>query len=142
MIDDEIDWHERLNNFRVDAELLYRAAHRSKIDNQRHAGEILEHDPRDHERDLFIRGFLRIPFRQRLNVFAPDFFSVAIAQHGFEDNPNTHRQSRNFSHTLLLQRRERIQKSLAAVAGVEFFQGLEFVRHFSTTKSTKLENSS
>src|SRR6202030_895255 len=51
MIDHEIDRDERLDDFWIAAEFLHRASHRREIDHQRHAGEILENNPRDHEGD-------------------------------------------------------------------------------------------
>jgi len=41
MIDHQIDRHERLDDFRISTEPFYCAAHRGKIDDERHAGEIL-----------------------------------------------------------------------------------------------------
>ena len=79
VIDHEIDRHQRLNDFRIAADLLHRASHRGKIDNQRHAREILEDDPRHHERDFFVGRLLGIPFRQRLDVLGLDFLAVAIS---------------------------------------------------------------
>ena len=70
MIDDQIDRHERLDDFRIAAEPLHRAAHRREIDEQRHAGEILQDDARDDERNFLVRRFLRVPVRQRLDIFA------------------------------------------------------------------------
>ena len=80
VIDHEIDRHERLDDFRIAAEALDRAAHRRQIDHERHAGEILENNARDDKGDFFIRRLLRVPFRQRLDIFAPDFLAVAIPQ--------------------------------------------------------------
>ena len=129
MIDHQIDRHERLDDFRIAAEPLHRAAHRREIDHQRHAGEILENDPRDDERNLFIRRRLRVPFRQRFDIFAPDFFAVAISQHRFEHDANADRQPRNLADPLLFQSRQRMEKSFAAFAGIEFLQRFEFVVH-------------
>ena len=59
---------------------LHRAAHRGQIDHQRHAGEILQNDARDDERDFFVGGLFRVPIRQGLDIFASHFFAVAIPQ--------------------------------------------------------------
>ena len=120
MIDHEIDWHEWLDNFWITAELLHCAPHRGKIDHQRNAGEILENNARYYEWNLFVGRLLRIPFGQRLYIAAANFLAVAVAQHRFEDNPNADRQPRNVSDALFFERGQRMQKSFAAVAGVEF----------------------
>ena len=81
MIDHQIDWHERFDDLRIATETLHRAAHRREIDHQRHSGEILQNDARDDERDFFVRRRFRVPIRQRLDIFAPDFLAIAISQH-------------------------------------------------------------
>jgi hypothetical protein len=55
--------------------------------------------------------------------------AIAIAQHRFENNPDAHRHSRNFSDTLFFQRRQRIEETLPPFAGIEFPQRFEFVVH-------------
>src|SRR5207247_8023888 len=103
VIDHQIDRHEWLNDFGVAAESLDCAAHRGQIDNQRHAGEILENDTCHDEWNFFVRRLLRVPVCQRFYIFAPDFLAVTIAQYRFEHDPNAHRQPRNFTDTLLFQ---------------------------------------
>ena len=73
--------------------VLHRAAHRGEIDHQRHAGEILQNNARDDERDFLVRGLLRVPVRQRFDIFALNFLAVAISQHRFEHDANADRQS-------------------------------------------------
>ena len=92
MIDDEIDRHERLDDFRIAPEPLYGAAHRGEINHKRHAGEILENNARDDKGDFLVRRCLRVPFGQRLDIFAADLFPIAIPQHGFQDDANADRQ--------------------------------------------------
>ena len=52
VVDDEVDRHERLDDLRVRAQFGGDVAHRGEIDEQRHAGEVLQHDARDDERNL------------------------------------------------------------------------------------------
>ena len=132
VIDHEIYRHQRLDDFRIAVESLHCTSHRGKIDNQRHAGEILKNDARDHERNFFVGWLLGIPFRQRLDILAADFLVVTISQDGLEHDPNADRQSRNLPDALFLQRRQRIKKSFAPVTGVEFVQRFEFVDHFKS----------
>ena len=91
MIHHEIDWNQRLDDFWIAAKPFHRASHRGEIDDQRNAGEILKNDSRNYERNLFIGRFLRIPVRQRLDIFALDFYAVAIPQCGLKHNPNAGR---------------------------------------------------
>ena len=129
VIDDEIDGHERLDDFRVAAQALHRAAHGREIHHERDAGEILQNNARDHEWNFFVRRRLRVPVRERFDIFAPHLFAIAISQHRFENDANAHRQPRDFADALFFERGERMQKSLAATSGVEFLQRLEFVAH-------------
>ena len=129
MIDHKVNRHQRLNDLRVAAKSFHRVAHRCKVDNQRHAGEILKYDARDDEGNFRVRRRFRVPVRQCLDIFAPDFFPIAISQYRFEHDANTHWQSGNFLNALFFQRRQRIQKSFAAVTGVEFRQRIKFVLH-------------
>ncbi len=52
MVDDQVDGDERLDDPSVFARALRRGAHGREIDEQRDAGEVLQEDARDHERDL------------------------------------------------------------------------------------------
>jgi len=49
VIDHQVNRHQWLDDFRVATEQLHRAAHRGEINNQRHAGEILQNYARDDE---------------------------------------------------------------------------------------------
>src|SRR5258707_743547 len=76
VIDNQIDRHERLDDFRVASEALHGTAHRREIDNQRNPGEVLQNNARNDERNLGIRRRLRVPVCERFNIFAPDLFPV------------------------------------------------------------------
>ena len=62
VVDDEVDGHQRLDHLRVLAHVVGDVAHRREVGEQRHAGEVLQHDARDHERDLVdaLRGRLPV----------------------------------------------------------------------------------
>ena len=98
----------------------YRAAHRGEIDDQRDAGEILEHDPRDNEGNFLVRRRLRIPVGEALNIFATNLPAVAISEDRFEHDPDADRQPRDRADTLFLERGKRMERCLASKAGVEF----------------------
>jgi len=140
VIDHQIDRHQWLDDFRVAPDFLYRAAHGGEIDHQRHAGEILQNDPCDDEGNFFVGRFFCVPFGQRLDVFAPHFFAIAIAQHRFEHDANTHRKSRNFPDSLFFQRRQRMKLSGATGAGIERLECLEFVHRHSERSEAKRRN--
>ena len=72
--------------------LRHGGTHRRQIHQQRHAGEILQHDARDDERDFLRALGLGLPLREFLLHSSPSLFAVAIAQHGFEHEPDGHRQ--------------------------------------------------
>src|SRR5438132_11358921 len=129
MIDHQIHWHERLDNFRIATESFHRTAHRRQINHQRYSGEILQNNPRDDERNFFVGVLLRAPVRERLNIFASNFFAVTVPQHRLEHDPDADWQPRDRTDALFLERGQRMEKSFTAVTRVEFFQGLKFVGH-------------
>ena len=63
-----------------------RGAHGGEIDQQRHAGEVLQDDAGHDEGNFLVRGRLGVPIGQGLDVLLGDFFAVAIAEHRFEDD--------------------------------------------------------
>ena len=135
VIDHKIDRYERLDDFWIAAELFHGGTHRGEIHHERHAGEILQDDARDNERNFRIRRGFCVPIRECLDIFASDFFPIAVPHHGFEHDPNAHRQPRNFADALLLQHRQGIQKPFAAISRVEFLQRLKFVVHCHVERS-------
>ena len=52
MIDDELDRHQRLDQLGIFAELARCAAHGGEVGERRKAGEVLQHDAGDDERNL------------------------------------------------------------------------------------------
>ena len=56
---------------RVAPEVGHRVAHDRQVDDRRNAGEVLEQDPRRHERDLGLGGGAGPPRQQRLDVRRP-----------------------------------------------------------------------
>ena len=61
VVHDEVHRHERLDQLRVPAEALHRGAHGGEVHEQRHAGEVLQHDAGDDEGNL--RGARRFGFQ-------------------------------------------------------------------------------
>jgi hypothetical protein len=108
----QIHRHQRLDDFGILAELGHGAAHRRQIHQQRHAGEILQHDARDDERDFRRARFRRLPVGQFLDIRFADLFAVAIAQHGFQHEADGNRQFRNRADAGLFQRGQRIKQAV------------------------------
>ena len=124
MVHHQIHRHQRLDDLGILAQARDGGAHRRQIHQQRHAGEILQHDARDDERD-FLRAFgVRLPVGQRADVVLGDFFAVAIAQDGFEHEPDGNRQFGDRADAGFFERRQRIKFPRLAVAGFKRLQGV------------------
>ena len=68
MVDDEIDFGQRIDLLRIAAELLHRIAHRGQIDDGGHAGQILHQHARGPKRDLAVGALLLQPAGHGLDV--------------------------------------------------------------------------
>ena len=108
MVHHQIDWHERLNEPGIPAQARHRRTHRRQIHEQRHSGEVLQHDARDDERDF--RGALgpRLPVRQFLYVAFRHFVPVAITEDGFQHQSNRNGQSGNRADARLFHSSSRV----------------------------------
>ncbi len=124
VIDHELGGYERVDLVRVAFHLDDRVAHRGEVDDRRHAGEVLHHDPRGRERDLLGRIGLRIPGGERLDVLFADRLAVLVAQQVLEQDLEAERKPRDVE--LGLQRVEPVDL-VGAVAHVECALGVEAV---------------
>ena len=106
VVNHQVHRHQRLDDLRIPAEPRCRRAHRCQVDQQRHAGEILQHNPRDSERDLLRSRGLGLPTGELADVFLRHLLPVAMAQHRFQDQSDADRQPRNIPHAGLGQRRQ------------------------------------
>ena len=102
--------------FGILAQPRYRRPHRRQIHQQRHSGEVLQHNPRDHERNLLRPRRFRLPIRQRPHICFRHPFAVAIAQNRFQHQPNGHRQPRHRADTGLFELRQGIEAGGLSVA--------------------------
>ena len=91
----QVDRHQRLDDLGVLAHLVRHAAHRGEVGQQRHAGEILQHDACHYERDLFGAWRIRLPVRQLAHMRLGDLLAVAVAQHRFQHDADRNRQARD-----------------------------------------------
>ena len=116
VVDHERDRHEGLDDAGVAVQALDRGAHRGEVDEQRHAGEVLEDDPGDDERDLLGALRPRLPAREGADVVRLDPLAVAVARQRFEDDAEADGQPGDAGQPLALEARQRIQRALAAVS--------------------------
>ena len=63
MVDHELDRDQWIDLRRLAAEIRHRVSHRGKVDDCRHACQVLEQHPRRCERDLLRRRCCRVPVR-------------------------------------------------------------------------------
>ena len=102
-----------------------RRAHRRQIDQQRHAGKVLQHDPRDHERDFLRAARVGLPFGEFADVLFGDLFAVAVAQHRFQHEADGDGQAGNGADARAFERRKGIELGLAAVSQVKRLEAAE-----------------
>ena len=126
VVDDEVDGDERLDHGGILAEFGDGFAHGGEVDEERHAGEVLQHDARDDERDLGVDRLRGIPRGERLHVVLRDRDTIAVTQDGFEDEADGDRQARDLAETGLLEGRHGVDlPGLAAGGeGAEGFEGV------------------
>jgi hypothetical protein len=127
VVDHEVNRHERLDDLRVLAQLGHGRAHGGEVDEQRHAGEVLQHDARDDEGDLRGAGLGGLPVGEFLDVGLEHALAVAVAQHGLEHEADAHRQAGD-ARELLGQLGQRVE-FLAALEGLEGVEGIREIAH-------------
>ena len=118
MVDDQVHGHQRLDGLGVLAHLLGDVAHGGEIREQRHAGEVLQHDTGEHERDLVGARGVGLPVGQLLDVLFGHLLAVAVPQHRLEHDANRHRQAGDLSAEGFFECRQGIE--LAGFPGGEF----------------------
>jgi hypothetical protein len=126
VVDDQVDGHERLDDLRVLAELGHGRAHGGEVHEERHTGEVLQHDAGDDEGDLLGAGGLGLPGGEIAHGALGDALAVAVAQEGFEDETDGDGEAGNLEAGLL-ERGQRVEGVLGAVGG-ELLKGVEGIR--------------
>ena len=130
MVHHQVHRYQRLDQLRVLAHLLRNRAHCSQIGEYRDASEVLQHDPREHERDLIGPCRVRFPVRELANMFLGDLLAVAIAQHRLEHDPDRYRQARHLDAERLFQGGQAVEMAGLARFEWKFLVGIEqIVRH-------------
>jgi hypothetical protein len=92
MVDDEVRRDQRIDLSRVTPEVGHGVAHDRQVDDRRDAGEVLEQDPRRHERDLGLGGGARSPGKQRFDVGRVDHAPTRVAEQVLEEDLHGDRQ--------------------------------------------------
>ncbi len=92
VIDDQVGRDQRIHARGVTPELGHRIAHDRQVDDGRHAGEVLEDDPRGHERDLGLSRLARPPGGEGLHVGRVDDAAAGMPKHVLEQDPDRDRQ--------------------------------------------------
>jgi hypothetical protein len=109
VVDHQIDGGQRVDLFRIAAELAHGIAHRRKIDDRRDAGEILHQHARRAEGDLALRRALAFqPLRHGKDVVARHRAVVLVAQQVLEQHLERHRQGRYALKAVFLRRLEAV----------------------------------
>jgi hypothetical protein len=80
VVDDEVRRDERVHLGRVAPEVGHRVAHHREVDDGRDAGEVLEDDPRRHERHLGLGGDTWSPRGERLDLIRTDDAATGVAE--------------------------------------------------------------
>ena len=106
MVDDEIDFGERIDFFGIAAERLHRIAHRGEIDDRGHAGEVLHQHARRTKSNFTGGSSLGRPFRQRADVVGAHRLSVLVPQQIFEQDLQRIGQLGNAFQAVLFRRRQ------------------------------------
>ncbi len=86
MVHDEIDGHEGLDDGWVAAEAFHSSAHGGEVHQEWHSSEVLKNNTGHNEGNFLLGRSLCIPVRERLDITRLDFFPVAVAEHGFEND--------------------------------------------------------
>ena len=112
MVDHQIHRNQRVDLRRVGAELVDRVAHRRKVDDRRHPGEVLHQHAGRLEGDLVGRLGLRVPGGDRLDVLGGHGIAVLEAQSVLQEDLERVRQPGGVE--LLLQRVETVDLVVAS----------------------------
>jgi hypothetical protein len=86
VVDDEIDGDEGLDARGIGAGGFGGVAHRSEVDDEGDAGEVLQDDAGDGEGDLVVAGRFGVPVREVFDIGLGDFEAVEVAEEGFQDD--------------------------------------------------------
>ena len=84
VVDHQVDGGERLDDLGVLAKARGGAAHGREVGQNRNAGQVLQHDAREHKGNFLGARGVGLPVGNLADVRLGHFFAVAIAQHRLE----------------------------------------------------------
>jgi hypothetical protein len=125
VVDDELDRKLRVDPVRVAAEIPHRVAHRSEVDDGRHAGEVLQQHAAGSEGDLLGGLGARDPAGYRLDVRFRDRDAVLVPQDVLEQDAERVRKPQHVEPALERLDAEDLER---AAADVELRPGSEAIR--------------
>ena len=126
VVDHQVHGHQRLDHLRVLAHLRGHAAHGGEVGQQRHAGEVLQHDAREDEGDLVGARPRGAPAGELLHVLLGHLLAVDVAQHRLEHDADRDRQALHVGEGLR-ERGQRVVLAGLAGGGLEGLEGVEGV---------------
>ncbi len=127
MIDHQVHFRQRIDLFRVAAEVLHGVAHRRQVDHCRHAGQVLHQHARGPKGDFAVGGARLGPIHYRFDVILGDGLAVLKAQEVFQQHPHGIGKLGDALEPALLRRRE-AEIDIALVADFERLAALETVQ--------------
>ena len=93
VVNDKVNRNEWLDHLGVFAHGMNGGAHGGEIDEQWHAGEVLQHDAGDGEWDFVVAGGFGVPVGQVFDVSFGDLLAVQIAQKRLEHDADGNREA-------------------------------------------------
>ncbi len=127
VVDDEIDRDQRVDLLGVAAERRDGRAHGRDVDDDGHAGEVLQDHARGLERQLHGLGRLRVPGGEALDVGLGHAEVVAVAQDRLEQHPDRVGQLAQVRRDALLCERGEPVVVVGLAGGLEGGAGAEGV---------------
>ena len=98
VIDHQLSRLQRIDLFRIAAQLLHGIAHSGKVNHGRDTGEILHQHPRRREGDFLVGFGLGFPVDEGLNIGLADHLAIFMAQQIFQQNLQGEGQARCIFH--------------------------------------------
>ena len=112
VVDDEVGRHERVDRRRIAAEVGHRVAHDREVHDRRDAREVLQDDPRRHERDLGLGRLARAARRSGSSTSASrDDAAAGVAEQVLEQDLD---RDRGRAEVDAIRRRRRAGRGPAA----------------------------
>src|SRR6266508_4196036 len=122
MIDYEINWNQRLDDLGIFMQTRNRGTHRCKIHKQGYASKVLEQHARYDKRHFLCSLSVGPPVGQRSHIVFRYFLAIAIAQNGFQNNPNAYWKFGDRANAFLFKLGQRIELTSLSRPYVECLQ--------------------